>query len=384
MQTFDRTRRVSGSAERVARNNQSSMLLGFNHLVHNPNQGASMHPQSLRSVTTRYRSCLSLLCGIGMILTNSVASPSTALSSPQEIEVNSIKVVVRDAEGQPMEDIRVLQFDAMKFWAGQDMRFDPVAKRTDPDGSVSFDLIPDHQFRIEVSAGIGFRKSPNHADIRNGVVRQRDPLVQYRVVDGVLLIEFSIHTPADLNFHITDKQSKEVVDFASVYFRDDRTKTWTTLSFFDAEGQNNFTTIIESMVDADYIAARQGYFPKEFRLDVPLVAGESSTQNVELEPAPNIVFTVVDSGGNPVEGVKPQYIPVEHLDRGSYRPSRATDENGITTIKYPSQGVRVRYKFEHEKGAAEYAIKDLPMEVFTEEGDESVPVYRVRITLENE
>ena len=122
------------------------------------------------------------------------------------------------------------------------------------------------------------------------------------------------------------------------------------MAFFDADGQYNFTTIVEEMSDAKYLAVRQGYFPVEFKLDQELAKDRETKQRVVMEPAPAIRLTVLRPDGQVASGAKLEYLTPVPKRGGAYTTEKPTDTAGQTTLKYPGLGKQIRYKITPRSG----------------------------------
>ena len=280
-----------------------------------------------------------------------------------EKRLPTLKVHVLDKDGKPVAGACVLLYDRNHYMAGRPVDFEQVTKYTDKDGWANFGTLPQDFVCVQVQPRKGaFDGSYAVIGETEGKYVHANPgrpLIDIQTGKETVTLVFTMRKGVDVTFDMVDADTGEQIFWSQAFYWDEHRKRWWTIALIDGGGQRNFTTIVEEMSDRQLLAAAEGYYPVDFRLDGKLELGKKFKQRIELEPAPEVRFTVLTPKGEPAKEAKFKKICPEGL--GNMLSSKnVTDEEGALAMPYPPEGDLARFEIAHESGRAEFAIKDLP------------------------
>jgi len=312
-------------------------------------------------------------------------SHESKVTEEPEKKLPTLKVHVLDKDSKPITNACVLLYDRNHYMAGRPVDFDQVTKYTGKDGWADFGALPQDFVCVQVQpregAFDGSYAVIGETEGRFVHANSGRPLIDIQTGKETVTLVFTMRRGVDVTFDMVDAVTGEQVFWSHASFWDERRKRWWTIALIDGGGQHNFTTIVEEMSDRQLLAAAQGYYPVDFRLDERLEVGKAFKQRIELKPAPEVRFIVQTPKGEPAKDAKFKKICPEGL--GNMLSSKnQTDEEGALVMPYPAEGDRARFEITHESGRAEFAIKDLPDPIVIEEDGkrkEVTPWLQVRL-----
>lgn len=316
-------------------------------------------------------------------------SHESKVTEESEEKLPTLKVHVLDKGGKPITNACVLLYDRNHYMAGRPVDFKQVTKYTDKDGWADFGTLPQDFVCVQVQPReVAFDGSYAVISETEGKFVHANPgrpLIDIQTGKETVTLAFTMRRGVDVTFDMVDAETGEQVFWSHAFYWDERRKRWWTIALIDGGGQHNFTTIVEEMSDRQLLAAAEGYYPVEFRLDEKLEVGKEFKQRIELEPAPEVRFTVLTPRGEPAKEAKFKKICPEGLGR-MLSSKNQTGEDGALVIPYPPEGDLARLEITHESGRAEFAIKDLPDAIVIEEDGnrrEVTPWIQVRLVRGN-
>ena len=281
----------------------------------------------------------------------------------------SLTVNARDKEGQPVVGAKVIVYDGNSFFTGQQAKFEQASGVTDALGTWVLDDLADHipkegSYRVCVYGPKQSGLSVRYAVLHKGKLLSKNPLIQVvKDVANNINVTFTLRKACPLDFHIVDATTGKWIHSAQVLYKYNRVGDWVPCSMQDSgERQENLTTIVPEMSDADFLAIREGYYPQQFKLDESLSPEKEVTKRIELQPAPLIELTVLDAEGKPAAGAKLEYLGPD--SRHAYWPIKPADGAGRISLKYPELGELARYRVTHDRGTALFTAKNLPAPVW--------------------
>lgn len=302
--------------------------------------------------------------GVGLRVNNSDSGRETATAASALLKSNTLRVRLYDKQGRPVTDATVDVYDGNSFWAGTPTKFEQKSARTNKSGQAVFSGILDHipadsSYRVEVQRTKDARWQERYVYVYQGKQLGADPLIRVNKLDrGSVDVSFSLRESCGLEFQVSVSKTEKRIDSAQILFRDGRVSNWTQCSLQDSDGQRDFTTIVPEMSTARFLATREGYYPREFKLSEELSPDRLVRQRIELEPAPLIELTVLTPDGKPAVGAQLKYLGPK--SRFAYREVKPADSAGKILFKYPELGELARFRITHTQGAAEFRATNLP------------------------